>query len=82
MRSLPARSKTGRKFRQGNGGPVYLQNARIAVTGIAMLEIEVEDGAKVEISPEQLREQLELLVRDHSFRKFLRRLTIPHRLRC
>jgi hypothetical protein len=33
-----------------------------------MVEIEVEDGPKVEISAGQIREQLDLLVRDHAFR--------------
>jgi hypothetical protein len=47
---------------------VLSQNARIAVTGIAMVEIEVEDGPRVEISAGQIREQLDLLVRDHAFR--------------
>ena len=44
------------------------QSARIAVTGLAMVEIDVEDGQKVEISAEKIREQLERLVRDHAFR--------------
>jgi hypothetical protein len=39
-----------------------------ANTGTAMVEIEVEDGPKVEISAERIREQLDLLVRDHAFR--------------
>src|SRR5271156_4583755 len=33
-----------------------------------MVEIEIEDGPRVEISAEQIREQLDLLVRDHAFR--------------
>jgi hypothetical protein len=33
-----------------------------------MLEIEVEDGPKVEMNAEKVREQLDLLVRDHTFR--------------
>jgi hypothetical protein len=33
-----------------------------------MVEIEVEDGPKVEISTGRIREQLDLLVRDHAFR--------------
>jgi hypothetical protein len=33
-----------------------------------MVEIEVEDGPKVEISAGRIREQLDLLVRDHAFR--------------
>jgi hypothetical protein len=36
--------------------------------GTAMVEIEVEDGPKVEISAGRIREQLDLLVRDHAFR--------------
>lgn len=43
-------------------------NARIADTGIAMVEIEVEDGSNVEISAGRIREQLDLLIRDHAFR--------------
>jgi hypothetical protein len=49
-------------------GPPSGQNARIAVTGIAMVGIEIEDGPRVEISAGQIREQLDLLVRDHAFR--------------
>ena len=37
-----------------------------------MVEIEVEDGPKVEISAGQIREQLHLLVRDHAFRSSTR----------
>lgn len=33
-----------------------------------MVEIDVEDGQRVEISAEKIREQLERLVRDHAFR--------------
>ena len=33
-----------------------------------MVEIEVEDGPKVGIDAEKVREQLDLLVRDHAFR--------------
>jgi hypothetical protein len=33
-----------------------------------MVETEVDDGPKVEITAGQIREQLDLLVRDHAFR--------------
>ncbi len=32
-----------------------------------MIELEIEDGPKIEISAERIREQLDLLVRDHAF---------------
>jgi hypothetical protein len=35
---------------------------------LPMVEIEVEDGPKVGIDAEKVREQLDLLVRDHAFR--------------
>ena len=42
--------------------------ARIAVTGIAMIEEHVEYGATAELTAEMIRAQLDLLVRDDSFR--------------
>ncbi len=33
-----------------------------------MVELEIEDGPKIEMSSEKIREQLDLLVRDHAFR--------------
>jgi hypothetical protein len=42
--------------------------ARIAVTGIAMIEEEVEHGATAELTAEMIRAQLDLLVRDDAFR--------------
>src|SRR5664280_3373907 len=42
--------------------------AGIAVTGIAMIEEEVEHGATAELTAEMIRAQLDLLVRDDAFR--------------
>ena len=47
---------------------VLEHNARIAVTGIAMVKTEVEDASKIEINAEKVRAQLDLLVRDDAFR--------------
>ncbi len=48
-------------------------NARIPVTGTAM--IEVEDGAGVELTADMIRAQLDLLVRDEVFRSSKRSVT-------
>ena len=48
--------------------PLWEQNARISVTGTAMVEVDVEDGLRVEINAEKVREQLDLLIRDQTFR--------------
>src|ERR1700721_1629067 len=49
-------------------GDLHRQRAKIAVTGSAMIEAEVEYGATPEITANMIREQLDLLVRDEVFR--------------
>src|ERR1017187_9914971 len=46
----------------------YCQSARIAGTGLDMIDFEVEDGVTVGLTAEMIRAQLDLLVRDDVFR--------------
>jgi hypothetical protein len=65
---VPARSLWRRLPPKLTEYPTLDQDARIPLIGIAMVEIEVDEGANVETNAAKIREQLDLLIRDHTFR--------------
>ena len=54
--------------RCGKCANCYILRAKIAVTGTAMIEAEIEYGATPELTADMIRAQLDLLVRDEVFR--------------